>query len=266
MTTLKEYEEIPLGTIYGFWTIIGEPVRVAVGNGNTKMIMFPCRCECGAIRNVRARYLISGKSRSCGYCVKFQSISFDAIPVGTSFGRWTLTGPRILKMVGYKKPHTMSVFPCRCDCGTERLVAAANLVNGTTRGCRACMPPTNNAGTLRAGVENRFYKGENGLQRQKITWLIAEKSQPCVDCRHSFPSYCMQFDHVPERGKKDFAVNLNAAMSKYSLERLKKERLKCDLVCSVCHAHRTWERANGMEHEPLSSKHWNVIENAGDSV
>ena len=32
------------------------------------------------------------------------------------------------------------------------------------------------------------------------------KNKPCMDCGHSFPPYVMEFDHVPERGKKLFNI------------------------------------------------------------
>ena|SRR3990172_7440014 len=68
-------------------------------------------------------------------------------------------------------------------------------------------------------------------------FLREEKAKPCTDCGGTFPQECMQFDHV--RGTKILAVG---NMRRCSLERLKAEVAKCELVCSNCHATRTHQR------------------------
>lgn len=75
--------------------------------------------------------------------------------------------------------------------------------------------------------------------RAKAALLEAAKAQPCVDCGRCFPPECMDFDHV-EKGSKDYNV---AAMWRWiSMERLKAELAKCELVCSNCHRTRTKKR------------------------
>jgi hypothetical protein len=56
---------------------------------------------------------------------------------------------------------------------------------------------------------------------------------------------------VPERGKKKFAINFKQVGMAVTLEELEEERAKCDLVCAICHNHRTWERSKGLTHVPL---------------
>jgi hypothetical protein len=63
------------------------------------------------------------------------------------------------------------------------------------------------------------------------------KKGPCTDCNVQYPPYVMDFDHV--RGEKIFNV---ARMKGHSLEALKAEIAKCDLVCSNCHRERTQSR------------------------
>jgi hypothetical protein len=58
----------------------------------------------------------------------------------------------------------------------------------------------------------------------------------CADCGGKFPPACMHFDHVPERGPKLF----NLGNGDYSVESIKAEIAKCDIVCANCHAVRTW--------------------------
>jgi hypothetical protein len=68
--------------------------------------------------------------------------------------------------------------------------------------------------------------------------IRAKVGKPCTDCGGKFPHYCLQWDHVPERGPKLF----NLGRSDYSLAKIDAELAKCDLVCANCHAVRTWNR------------------------
>jgi hypothetical protein len=72
--------------------------------------------------------------------------------------------------------------------------------------------------------------------------LREAKSKPCLDCGGYFPYYVMQFDH---RGNKDFCISANRA--NYGLVRLLEEVAKCDVVCSNCHAIRTFKRREANE-------------------
>jgi len=58
----------------------------------------------------------------------------------------------------------------------------------------------------------------------------------CADCDGRYPPCVYHFDHVPGRGPKLF----NVANCDVSLERLKAEIAKCDIVCANCHAIHTW--------------------------
>ena len=51
----------------------------------------------------------------------------------------------------------------------------------------------------------------------------------------------MQFDHHPDRGEKTFGI-ARAYSTTFGKERVEAELKKCDLVCSNCHAVRTWTR------------------------
>jgi len=77
--------------------------------------------------------------------------------------------------------------------------------------------------------------------QRNVELVRALKHRPCADCDVQYPFYVMQFDHVPERGKKLFglAVGDLAARSEAAILR---EIEKCDLVCANCHAIRTYSR------------------------
>ena len=69
-------------------------------------------------------------------------------------------------------------------------------------------------------------------------YIKVAKSIPCKDCKISYPWYVMDFDH-----KKDKEFNLSEAARKlHSIERVKKEIAKCDVVCANCHRERTFNK------------------------
>tara|TARA_S200002703_G_scaffold96756_1_gene83606 strand:- start:930 stop:1259 length:330 start_codon:yes stop_codon:yes gene_type:complete len=79
------------------------------------------------------------------------------------------------------------------------------------------------------------------------------KSKPCTDCNKTFPHYVMEFDHVPERGKKlkDIGKMTNRSINAPTF---KAELAKCDLVCANCHKIRTYERGQQVKRGELLFK------------
>ena len=80
------------------------------------------------------------------------------------------------------------------------------------------------------------------MKRNKESFEIAEYIQsikgntPCTDCKESYPYWVMDFDHIT--GKKLF--NISQYQNKtHTLEMIKKEVSKCEVVCSNCHRNRT---------------------------
>lgn len=68
-----------------------------------------------------------------------------------------------------------------------------------------------------------------------------KESVPCMDCNKKFPYYVMDFDHVTN--DKSFEISTNSGKS---LENIKKEIEKCEIVCSNCHRIRTHKRRNNI--------------------
>ena len=72
--------------------------------------------------------------------------------------------------------------------------------------------------------------------------LIREaKDRPCSDCGRRFPFYVMDFDHR-DRAEKLFNIGADALRGRCSIESLKREIAKCDVVCANCHRERTHAR------------------------
>jgi hypothetical protein len=77
-------------------------------------------------------------------------------------------------------------------------------------------------------------------QRGIIMKYIKEtKDVPCTDCNTKYPYYVMQFDHIGT----DKLFNIADCYSGgFSLDKVRQEVAKCEVVCANCHAERTWER------------------------
>ncbi len=63
-----------------------------------------------------------------------------------------------------------------------------------------------------------------------------KKTHSCVDCDNS-DHRVLEFDHL--RNKK---FNVSSMVRCYSIEKIKEEIGKCDIVCANCHRIRTWKR------------------------
>jgi hypothetical protein len=79
------------------------------------------------------------------------------------------------------------------------------------------------------------YNRDRRDDRQKI--LDDLKSVPCADCGGMFPPICMDFDHV--RGTKRFSISRSGTRS---MQAVREEIEKCEVVCANCHRVRTASR------------------------
>ncbi len=87
------------------------------------------------------------------------------------------------------------------------------------------------------------------IKRRSTINAYIQKSKtnvPCIDCKTIY-HYCqMDYDHV--RGVKLFSLSRYHIYTQ-SLDVVKREIEKCDLVCSNCHRLRTWTRAEEASEE-----------------
>lgn len=121
------------GQRFGRLTVLGqnqEPYRSPSGKPTRR---WDCSCDCGTRTTILQSQLTSGKAKSCG-CLQREKAALSAADLcGKRYGKWTA-----LKRVPLEKPTangTKSGWLCRCDCGTERVVLARNLVSGATKSC-----------------------------------------------------------------------------------------------------------------------------------
>ena len=103
-------------------------------------------------------------------------------------------------------------------------------------------------------------------KRSKMRTLIQESktSVPCMDCGNSYPYFIMEFDHRPDEIKLYTISDVNTIPS---MDALKTEMAKCDIVCSNCHKYRTWERlvtsGDSIDMVDLPLERYTVLKTAG---
>jgi hypothetical protein len=87
--------------------------------------------------------------------------------------------------------------------------------------------------------EQKLYAKQYNAKRYKRSRTLVRqaKNRPCEDCDIQYPSYVMEFDHV--RGVKKFSLGFHG---RQRVDAVIEEIAKCDVVCSNCHAARTYIR------------------------
>lgn len=87
-------------------------------------------------------------------------------------------------------------------------------------------------------INLKVYEWRDKKHLDTKAYILESKTRPCHDCGVSYPHYVMDFDH---RGDKVFIISKYRTYNK-SLEDVKAEIAKCDLVCANCHRVRTFTR------------------------
>lgn len=76
----------------------------------------------------------------------------------------------------------------------------------------------------------------SSVVKERLQYILEIKAKPCTDCGRTFPPECMDFDHQPGTIKKMTVANM---WHSCSMESIKEEVAKCELVCACCHRTRT---------------------------
>lgn len=98
------------------------------------------RCSCGAIKAIRFRDVVCGKTTSCG-CIRRKHI----VSTGQVFGRLTIINDGIIKF-----GKTSKVL-CRCICGVEKLISTVKMSTGITSSCGCLVKERMSKATLTHG-------------------------------------------------------------------------------------------------------------------
>jgi hypothetical protein len=80
------------------------------------------------------------------------------------------------------------------------------------------------------------------LWKMQSDLLTALRQVPCADCGGSFPKAAMDFDHRDPATKK---YTVSRMLLRASIDEIRAEAAKCDVVCANCHRMRTYLRRLG---------------------
>lgn len=123
----KNVEDLT-GQRFGRWTVLykAESLR---DKRNKVITRWHCICDCGNEKDVRAKALKEGLSKSCG-CYKTNRLNKDL--TGLKYGRWLVLGQGIDK---YHSGRRFRTWTCICECGTIRDVVENALLTQKSTSC-----------------------------------------------------------------------------------------------------------------------------------
>lgn len=142
----------------------------------------------------------------------------------------------------------------KCQHPSEDFPPNKRTRDGLGSWCRSCCRENDKlrrpTGSEQVKARSKAYRERNRVQlrakqRVRLAETAALKSSPCHGCRGTFPSWCMDFDHV--RGEKSRGIG---RMVGGSTTTILAEVAKCDLVCACCHRVRTSARKAGQDVAP----------------
>lgn len=117
-------------------------------------------------------------------------------------------------------------------CGEEKNIydfASAGTISGKRYFRYKCIPCYSKfKGIRKSAIRDQYYE-------------IKKSSRCCICGNDDFR--VLEFDHI-DRSKKEFCVS-NSIQRGCSLEKIKKEIDKCQVLCANCHRIKTWEEGIG---------------------
>ena len=130
------YEDM-VGRKFGKLTVLGffkkdVPTK---NRPNQKIVYFKCECECGNIKEIMAKSVLNGDTKSCG-CLKRDVDEKHIKMIGKKFGKLTV-------LEAYKKSHPEKnnpnvkrcFFKCLCECGNTKEIMANSVIRGEIKSC-----------------------------------------------------------------------------------------------------------------------------------
>lgn len=122
-----------------------------VSPAGKRTVRWLCRCDCGKevimLRNTLTQ------AQSCG-CIRAEKSTASMRDLtGQRFGRWTVLEKAPLN--GPRSNGLKTGWRCKCDCGTERVIAAKNLLNGESLSC-GCLRTEAAVARVKDGVLQQY--------------------------------------------------------------------------------------------------------------
>lgn len=87
-------------------------------------------------------------------------------------------------------------------------------------------------------ANKKYYLDRNRRYRKELSDFVnkIKEETPCTDCAKSYPYYVMDFDHLDSKHKMGI---VSYFCKTGRIGAMKKEMLKCEVVCANCHRSRT---------------------------
>lgn len=102
---------------FGKWLVLSED------STPSKDKRWICKCDCGVEKSVLGKYLLSGKSKSCG-CLKKKDLT------GQRFGKLV-----VLETIYDFQNKKRATYLCQCDCGNQIYVHSGSIYKTHSCGC-----------------------------------------------------------------------------------------------------------------------------------
>jgi len=129
--------------------------------GNSR---FWCKCECGNMKSVPTRYLVSGESKSCGCFHKELTKTIHTKNLaGFKNNRWTIIE---------RDKSKQSRWFCLCECGVIRSLKGDAVLSGRSKSC-GCLQKE-----IVKSLRNNLKHGETGSRLWRIWAAIKAR---CTD-------------------------------------------------------------------------------------
>lgn len=169
-------------------------------NDKNHRCTWDCLCDCGNVINVKAAYLSSGGTTSCG-CIRITSL------VGKRYGRLKVISKEENTRSKGGKSHVM--YLCECDCGNRLIVKAENLRSGNTQSCGClAIDRTKEKSTKHGLTRDRLYHVWNGMKdrcynpnSESYHNYGGRGITVCDEWRDNFQAF---YDWATENGHKEY--------------------------------------------------------------
>lgn len=136
----------------------------------------------------------------------------------------------------------MICIKCHLDKEIEAFCLRSKLTGVRSKSCKLCVNAYNKQhySNNKLSYKKKARKWFHAFLEERMKLLLQLKSKPCTDCGNSFPSYVMDFDHLPGTIKR---ANISILVRREVDDKLFLEEVaKCELVCANCHRIRTFTR------------------------
>lgn len=129
----KRYNSL-VGNQYGKLLVLSRGPDYVSPKHQRHTIRYYCQCVCGTITLVKSTALTSGGTQSCGCSRKTSLLGKNLIDLtGQRFGYWSVVR-RAADIVEPSGAH-VTMWLCKCDCGTVKPIRSHSLLSGTTHSC-----------------------------------------------------------------------------------------------------------------------------------